>query len=267
MRRVLCALFGVIVVGSVACSAQGESANVDDVPAETVDGLTTVATVRGVADASCSTSVVRGLSDQLVAEIACSKPGVLASVAKMPRLGQSAAVMPYLETDAAEALKRVVKKAGGISINSALRTVPQQWLLFRWGAKNRCSIHVVMPPGQSTHEPGLAVDVEDHERLRPVFESEGFEWWGADDPMHFTYHPSADDGGATGEALASDALAHADLAGEGVKAFQRLWNRNHPDDTIPESGVFDATTELKLAAAPAKGFTKGATCTPAFVIP
>jgi hypothetical protein len=145
--------------------------------------------------------------------------------------------------------------------------VPQQWLLFRWGAKKRCGIVVVMPPGQSTHEPGLAVDVVEHERLRPVLESEGFEWWGADDAMHFTYHPSAVDGGATGEALASDALATADLAGEGVKAFQRLWNRNHPSDAIAESGIFDAATEVKLALAPAKGFAKGATCTPAYVTP
>ena len=174
--------------------------------------------------------------------------------------------MPYLETATATALARVAAKAGTLAINSALRTVPQQWLLFRWGAKKRCGINVVMPPGQSTHEPGLAVDVVDHERFKPVLESEGFEWWGADDAMHFTYHPSEDDAG-TGATLASAALASADLAGEGVKAFQRLWNRNHPTDPIAESGVFDAATEVKLAIAPARGFAKGATCTPVFVSP
>lgn len=260
MRALVTGLLAV-VVGACAATADG-GANVDDVPAETSDGFTTVATVRGVADSSCSTSVVRGLSEQLVAEIMCTKPGVLSSIAKMPRLKQSAAVMPYLETDAAEALGRVVAKAGGLSINSALRTVPQQWILFRWGAKKRCGINVVMPPGQSTHEPGLAVDVVEHVKLRALFEAEGFEWWGPDDAMHFTYHPAPPDGGATGEALASDALAHADLAGEGVRAFQRLWNRNHPEDPIAESGVFDATTEVKLAASPAKGFAKGPTCAP-----
>ena len=52
-----------------------------------------------------------------------------------------------------------------------------------------------------------------------------------------------------------------------MRAFQRLWNRNHPTDAIVESGVFDAATEVKLALAPAKGFPKGATCTPVYVTP
>jgi hypothetical protein len=51
-----------------------------------------------------------------------------------------------------------------------------------------------------------------------------------------------------------------DLAGLSTRAFQRLWNRNHPEAKLEENGVYDATVEAKLKAAPAAGFPVGARC-------
>jgi hypothetical protein len=59
---------------------------------------------------------------------------------------------------------------------------------------------------------------------------------------------------------------HYDFVGQGavnlrglsVKAFQRLWNRNHPEDPIGEDGAYGTETEKRLARAPIGGFPKGA---------
>jgi MYXO-CTERM domain-containing protein len=43
-----------------------------------------------------------------------------------------------------------------------------------------------------------------------------------------------------------------------VTAFQRLWNRNHPEDVIPEDGVYGTETEKRVARSPVGGFARGA---------
>ena len=59
-----------------------------------------------------------------------------------------------------------------------------------------------------------------------------------------------------------DHLASQDLRDMGVEAFQRLWNRNHPEDPIPADGTYGTATAKRLARAPSGGFATGATCTP-----
>jgi hypothetical protein len=50
------------------------------------------------------------------------------------------------------------------------------------------------------------------------------------------------------------------LTGLSVLAFQRLWNRNHPEDPIAEDGRYGPQTEARLRSAPAEGFPIGAVC-------
>ena len=50
------------------------------------------------------------------------------------------------------------------------------------------------------------------------------------------------------------------LPGLSVEAFQRLWNRNHPEDLIDEDGVYGPQTEARLRMSPAEGFPIGAIC-------
>ena len=56
-----------------------------------------------------------------------------------------------------------------------------------------------------------------------------------------------------------DHVASPDIRGMDVHAFQRLWNRNHPEDPIDEDGVYGPNTDARLAQAPAEGFPIG-TC-------
>lgn len=43
-----------------------------------------------------------------------------------------------------------------------------------------------------------------------------------------------------------------------VLAFERLWNRNNPEDAIAEDGVYDAETKARLGDSPVEGFPIGA---------
>lgn len=193
---------------------------------------------------SCSTTAVKGLGTQLVGEIQCLRPNTLARIDAIPNTVLGVAVFPYLQRPAAVALAKVAKTRGvKLTINSALRTLPQQYLLYRWYQTGRCGIGLAARPGTSNHESGVAVDVNDNAGWRTGFQSNGFRWLGASDPVHYDYVSGG-----------------TNLRGLSVKAFQRLWNRNHPTDKIAEDGVYGASTETRLARSPVGGFALGPSC-------
>lgn len=201
------------------------------------------ATVYGVASRGCTTSIVAPLATQLVRELECMHPGTMGDIGGSADIRLEPEAFPFLQKPAAVALARAAQAAGGITINSSLRTLPQQYLLRRWAAGGRCDIAKAASPGASKHESGLAVDVDDYAAKRRALEKNGFVWFGAGDAVHFTFK-----GG------------DSTLTGEGVKAFQRLWNANHPGDRITESGRYDVKTEAKLKVSPVRGFRIGASC-------
>jgi hypothetical protein len=123
--------------------------------------------------------------------------------------------------------------------------LPQQYLLYRWYQTGRCGIGLAAPPGKSNHESGIAVDINDNAGWRAAMAGKSYRWLGANDPVHFDYI-----GGGT-----------FDMRGLSVKAFQRLWNRNHASDKIAEDGVYGPATAARLAQAPVGGFAIGAQCT------
>ena len=195
-------------------------------------------------DQSCTTTSVKGLATQLVDEIQCLKPNSMTSIANVPNTSLGSAVFPFLQTSAASALKQVAGSRGTpMVINSGLRTLPQQYLLYRWYKTNRCGIGLAASPGTSNHESALAVDVDDNAGWRPSFEGKGWSWLGSSDPVHFDY-----------------VAGGIDLKGVSVMAFQRLWNRNHPSDKIAEDGGYGPDTESRLAKSPVGGFAVGAVC-------
>jgi hypothetical protein len=195
---------------------------------------------------SCTTSVVKGLSTQLVGEIQCLRPNTLKSIDKLPGIALGSAVFPYLQSPAVTAMVAAQKARGTtLSINSALRTLPQQYMLYRWYQTGRCGISLAAKPGTSNHESALALDVQDNAGWRSAMTGKSFRWLGASDPVHYDY-------------VGAGAV---DLRGLSVKAFQRLWNRNNPTDKITEDGSYGPATESRLAKAPIGGFAKGADCT------
>lgn len=189
----------------------------------------------------CSTAIVRGLAAQLIDEINCLRPNTLVLFSRGD-INEGESVWPYLQAPAVAALHAALDQRGrAMTMNSALRTLPQQYLLYQWYQNGQCGIPLAASPGRSPHESGKAIDIEDHAGWEGALENHSWSWHGNDDPVHFDYV-----GGGT-----------VDLSGLSVRAFQRLWNRNHPDDLIAEDGQYGPQTEGKLRASPVDGFDIG----------
>src|SRR5688572_21774915 len=134
----------------------------------------------------CSTAIVAGLSKQLIAEQNCIRPDALVSFAGLAGVSIGAAVNPFLEPPARDALKRAVANQGGtITINSALRTLAQQYLLYKW--QGSCGIQIAASPGRSNHETGIALDVGNYGTYRAALEAQAWDWYGSGDAVHFDY--------------------------------------------------------------------------------
>ena len=199
--------------------------------------------VESVVSSTCSTTPVRGLSMQIAEEIRCLAPGLLVPFETSSSVRfASMAVLPYLEADTAAAFQRAAPMLGTVTVNSGLRSLAQQYLLRRWKEQGRCGIRAAALPGRSNHETGRALDLANPAQASKVMASSGFSRL-ANDPVHF------------------DHLASPDLRDVGVEAFQRLWNRNHPEDRIAEDGSYGPQTATRLARSPSGGFAKGANCT------
>lgn len=241
--------FAVVALFGVAACMNPTGDDPDDVHEEPIGEVSSALgasdPVSSAVSQACSTTAVKGLATQLVEEIQCLRPNTMKKIDGTPGLTLGAAVFPYLQTPAANALIAAQKARGAtLSINSGLRTLPQQYLLYRWYQTGRCGIALAARPGTSNHESAVAVDINDNASWRTTMQGKGFRWLGSSDPVHFDYT-----GGGT-----------VDLRGLSVKAFQRLWNRNNPGDKIAEDGAYGPATEARLAKSPVGGFAKGASC-------
>ncbi|HVY48451.1 MAG TPA: hypothetical protein VHB21_21330, partial [Minicystis sp.] len=114
--------------------------------AEPGDGRVGVAreaqTVDQAAGASCSTTVVKGLSEQIVAQANCDAPGAFVAVPAPSNVTYGASVFAYLEQPAKDAFVAAASDHAGtaMTINSMLRTVAQQYLLYHWYQTGQCGI-------------------------------------------------------------------------------------------------------------------------------
>ena len=198
--------------------------------------------VGSYAYSGCSTAVVIGLSRQIAEEANCEHPGNFVHFSSGNGISiTSNAVLPYLAQGARDDLESVAH-AHPVQINSALRTVAQQYLLYRWYEEGRCGITAAATPGTSNHEGGRAVDLQNWASRVSDMAAHGWHHDVPGDPVHF------------------DHTATPDRRGEDVHAFQVLWNRNHPGDRIAEDGDYGPITQSKLVASPATGFARGPSC-------
>lgn len=201
--------------------------------------------VGDVLDDGCSTAVVQGLSEQIIAEANCLEPGAYEPVPELDNVTLDRAVFPYLQRDARDALVSAANKAKArkLKITSMLRTVAQQYLLYDWYDKGRCGIKLAAEPGQSNHQSGLAIDITDPGGWRRALGRAGFRWMGDKDRWHFDFH-------------AKDKPS----PGLDIQAFQRLHNENRPERRVADDGVWSEETEEALRAAPAAGFDAKPDC-------
>jgi len=200
------------------------------------------ATVADYGSTGCSTAVVIGLSKQIAQEADCEHPGnFVAFTATGGITITSNAVLPYLDKSARDDLQKVAA-AAPIQVNSALRTLAQQYLLYRWYQEGRCGITAAATVGNSNHEGGRAVDLANYSTRVSAMSARGWAHDVPGDDVHF------------------DHTASTDHRGEDVHAFQVLWNKNHPGDMIAADGAYGPQTEARLKMAPATGFAIGPTC-------
>jgi hypothetical protein len=216
---------------------------------EPVGEATSALTVQEAINSSCSTTSVKGLSVQIVGQANCISPGAFVLVPNKPNLSLGAAVFPYLELPARDALVSALAAhpSTTMTVNSMLRTVAQQYLLYTWYQNGQCGIGLAATPGNSNHETGLALDVSEYSTWKAPLTAKGFTWFGSADTVHFDY---------TGAGAVS-------YKGTDVLAFQQLWNKNNPGDPIAEDGSYGPQTGSRLAKSPAGGFAVGPSCPPA----
>ena len=136
---------------------------------------------------------------------------------------------PYLHSSAANALKQATTAANDfITINSAYRTVAEQFLLYRWWQQGKCGIQLAAAPGASNHQSGRALDVQAWSYWRPAALALRVDWHGSNDVVHFDY------------------FSAPALAGRSVLAFQRLWNKNNANK-LAEDGVWGPASNNAMA--------------------
>lgn len=197
--------------------------------------------------------LIDGLSVQLIEELRCMDESWLEFYEPCQQPGciyddgpQPLAARP----EVLEALRQAaLLEDDFISIRAGYRDVGMQYY-SRWYKENCNSSFPAAAPGESNHQGGRAVDVTYYNFWWDTLLSVGFEHPYDNDRPHFE--------------LVGDATFRAEsaeLQSLSITAFQRLWNRNYPEDPILEDGVYGPATQARLGASPVDGFPIGA-CPP-----
>ena len=169
------------------------------------------------------------------------------SFAGAPSISYTPTVFPVLQGPATDTFAGVAADfAGTIPVNSATRTLPQQLLLFAWytNSPRLCNANLAARPGNSNHNGGLAVDIGSSGTWATRMRGRQFIDNVSSEPWHFFYS-----GAGT-----------MDIRSLSVLAFQKLYNRNFPENPIDEDGVYGPQTEAALRESPADGFSRAPSC-------
>ncbi len=197
-------------------------------------------TVRDIADRGrCDDSPVTGLSNQLIELQMCMMPGVFVSITPHANVTLNGShIYPFMTSSARDALWRA-SNSSSIVINSAFRTLADQFVLYYGGG---CAL--AASPGNSNHETGNAIDVNNYGAAFSALTGAGCtHTYPSNDPVHYD-------------------CPGADMRAASIRAFQHLWNVNNPGDQIAEDGSYGPMTEARLSGSPANGFAHGGCSTP-----
>ncbi|AFY96161.1 peptidoglycan-binding protein [Chamaesiphon minutus] len=199
-----------------------------------------------IRERNVETGRVSGLSRQIIAQMNTLQTGILVNFESLPGINSSgeAHLNLYLQAGAREALRAALRSGIAqqpslrMTINSAFRTVAQQHILYRVYQRDPKLIPLAAKPGNSNHEDGLAIDVNNYNAWKTYLLANGWQWLGGNDPVHFFNTNGRDD-----------------ISTLGVKAFQSLWNRYNPTDRMTVDGNFGDQTAAKMDRCPIRGFS------------
>ncbi|KAG2440738.1 hypothetical protein HXX76_003595 [Chlamydomonas incerta] len=196
----------------------------------------------------CVTSVALGLTKQIAAEMKAMGVPAMSELA-----GHTANVkckeggcFDMLQASALDSLIAITTKAKRvIELQSAFRSTAQQYLLYKWKELGICNQkYGVNLPGTSYHESGLAIDVDNPGAWVTDLKNGGWQYpYPVEDNVHFEWRA----GGLNQAAV-------LEIAKTNLKAFQRLWNRNNPNDQIKVDGVYGDDSMARLNKAPCDGW-------------
>ena len=218
-------------------------------------GLSTVNDV--IRGRGCSTAPLRALDEQIATELACLAPDTMKRIDTIPGLSLGGGARTFLQADTADALRKVAGRVGHISINSGWRSVAQQHVLKSW--EGSCGIGVAASPGQSNHQSGIALDIDnwDSAAMRSALRAEGFSWYcdyrnggrasGCNDAVHFDFF-SGDDL----RPLAVLAMVEKTSLPPGVVPTRRLYDSPAAGVCVSVGAVHESVRDVSDAAATVK---------------
>ncbi len=178
----------------------------------------------------CSTAGVEGISSQMVNTQICMRPTIFVRATPHANVTlTSSRIHPLMSVTARDALW-TASRSVALQINSMFRPVSEQYVLYNSGG---CGL--VARVGTSNHQSGRALDVNNWSAARTALQRAGCVWLGSSDTVHFD-------------------CPGTDYRPDSIRAFQRLWNVNHPADHIAEDGSYGPITDSRLARSPAAGF-------------
>lgn len=195
--------------------------------------------VEELAKTECSTEKLAPLARQIADTLVASLPpdDIIDITDRVEIVGGS--TLPFLQRAAGEALIAAIDQAGRKpQLVHALRTLPQQYMVYYQYINHLCNIPLAASPGTSPHERAIAIDIQDHDSWREVLAGQNWVWRGPKDPAHFAYHGPQD----------------VDFGIAEIKAFQQTWNDNNPDDLLKVDGSYGPKTESKLLISPVEGW-------------
>jgi len=182
-----------------------------------------------------SAGVTQGITNQIVAELGSMGYGFRG-------LDGNSVHCPgfscTLQNGAADSLEAAARSIGDyITLNSAFRSSAEQYILYEWYQRGMCGISLAAAPGSSNHEGGRAIDTSYYSYWNGPLGNYGWvHSYPSSDPVHFDYSGSPD------------------IASQNLLAFQRLWNRHNPGNTISEDGQYGPQTASAMSNAPCNGW-------------
>lgn len=128
MRRALCVTMLGAVAALAGCLGPADEGDGPEPTGKENAALSGHATVEHAVENSCSTSSVRGLSLQIIAEARCLNPDAFEKLPTLANLHTDSIVFPYLEKRAHDALVAALKAhpTRSLHVESMLRTISQQ---------------------------------------------------------------------------------------------------------------------------------------------
>ena len=193
-----------------------------------------------VIDRSCDFSLLQTISQQLIDEMINSTNGTVSELntTNYPNLVVSNNQRIFLETNTLNAFIGVLSNNPQKSfiLSFGLVSLPEQYLRDKWDGQCQNIFGVPHMKDANNFMSGNMLELQNFDsNVVKIMQESGF----VKNRQFFIYTQGV-----------------INLQNENVRAFQKLWNCNFPEDLMEENGIFDEEVEKRLNISPTKGLGK-----------